>query len=140
MKKIAATLLLLLILAGFTNCKKFVEKKKENALINIMTDGKWVVTSFVMNTVDITDDFQGYAFKYYSNRTVDAIKNGSVQKSGSWDGDVETMTTWAEFLNANEPLVRINGYWHIDDSGLNYVIASQRGAIDAKEMRLDKVP
>ena len=140
MKKLATTLILLLTLASFTNCKKFVEKKKEDALLDIMTDGKWIITSFVKNTVDLTDNFDGYAFKYYSDRTVDAIKNGSVEKKGNWDGDVATMTTWADFQNATQPLIEINGSWHLDDTGLNYVIASQRGAQDSKEMRLDKLP
>lgn len=140
MKKLTATLILLLTIASFTNCKKFIENKKEDALLDIMTDGKWIITSFVKNTVDLTPNFSGYAFKYYTDRTVDALKDGSLEKKGNWDGDVETMTTWAEFQNATQPLIEINGSWHIDDSGINYVIASQRGAIDAKEMRLDKLP
>lgn len=140
MKKIAAALLLLLTLTGSTGCKKFIENQKENALVNIMTDGKWIVTSYTLNTVDITSNFDGYAFKYYANRKVDAIKDGTFEKQGSWDGDIETMTTWAEFENAVEPLFRVNGYWHIDDSGLTYVIASQRDAMDTRIMRLDKIP
>jgi hypothetical protein len=140
MKKITATLLLFVSVAGFTHCKKFVENKKENALMDIMTNGQWKVTSFVMNTVDITSEYSGYTFKYYGNKTVDAVKNGTFEKQGAWDGDVNTMTTWAQFDNVTDPLLRINGSWHIDDSGISYVVASQRGAWDTKIMRLDNLP
>ena len=35
----------------------------------------------------ITSDFSAYKFQYYSNYTVDAIKNGVVEKTGTWDGE-----------------------------------------------------
>ena len=42
----------LVIVIGFlvflsAGCKKKIEKIKENAVISAMTDGQWVVTSFV---------------------------------------------------------------------------------------------
>jgi hypothetical protein len=45
-----------------------------------MTDGEWTLTKFTMNGVDITTDFSGYKFKYYSDKTVDAIKNNILEK------------------------------------------------------------
>jgi hypothetical protein len=138
MKQPAAILLLLLSLASLSGCKKFIEKKKEDALVNAMVDGQWAVTSFVYNGNNITADFSGYKFQYYENKTVDAIKDGSIEKKGSWDGDVNTMTTWASFTNVVTPLSHINGSWHIDDSGWTYVVATQATASETKVMRLDK--
>jgi competence protein ComGC len=138
MKQLAATILLLVSLASLTGCKKFVEKKKEDALVKAMVDGQWAITSFVHNGNNITPDFTGYKFQYYEDKTVDAIKDGSVETTGDWDGDVNTMTTWASFTGVSTPLSHINGSWHIDDSGWTYVVATQATTSDTKVMRLDK--
>ena len=122
----------------FTGCKKSIEKIQEDAIIKAMTDGQWTVTSFVQNGTDITTNFSGYKFQYYSNKTVDAIKNGTVEKTGTWDGEASTMTTWANFINAIAPLSLINGSWHIDNSSWTYVVATQTAAGETKTMRLDK--
>src|SRR5690349_12211054 len=97
------------VLAAFAGCKKTIDNIKEDLVIKAMTDGYWVVTSFTNNGTTITTDFAPYKFKYYSNKTVDAINNGTVEKTGTWDGDAATMTTWASFLNASPTLTLING-------------------------------
>ncbi|MBL7744467.1 MAG: hypothetical protein JNN00_13415 [Chitinophagaceae bacterium] len=130
---------LICLLFPFFGCKKAIEKMQEDAIIKAMTDGQWVVTSFVQNGSDITTNFTGYKFQYYSNKTVDAIKNGSVEKTGTWDGDASTMTTWANFTGATAPLTLINGSWHIDNSSWTYVIATQTITGETKTMRLDKL-
>ena len=135
MKKLLPAVCLIFLLAG---CKKIIEQAQENAIVKAMTDGQWVVTSFVDNSTDITANFSGYKFQYYSNKTVDAIKNGSVEMTGTWDGDAATMTTWANFSNASSPLSLINGSWQINDSGWTYVVATQATTGDTKTMRLDK--
>lgn len=131
----------LLLFAGiiltFGSCKKAIEKIQQDMVIKAMTDGQWVITSFKQNDNDITSNFTGYKFQYYSNRTVDAIKDGVVEKTGNWDGDASTMTTWADFPNASSPLILINGNWKIDKSSWTYVEATQTGS-DTKKMRLDK--
>src|SRR5687767_13950003 len=135
MKKTASALLLLLL---FTGCKKYIEDQKEDALIKAMTDGQWVITNFIHNGSTITSDFSNYKFQYFSDKTVDAIKNGTVDKTVTWDGDVNSMTTWANFDNVSTPLSLINGSWHIDNSSWTYVVASQSGSGETKTMRLDK--
>lgn len=135
MKKIAAFVLVL----ALTGCKKTIENIKEDLVIKAMTDGQWKVTSFIVNGNNVTADFTNYRFKYYSNKTVDAINNTVVEKTGSWDGDASTMTTWAQFTGAANPLALINGSWHIDRNSWTYVEASQNTvAGDVKTMRLDK--
>ena len=136
MKKIAF-FALILALAG---CKKTVEKIQEDLVIKAMTDGRWKVTNFTVNAANITADFNLYRFKYYSNKTVDAINNGTVEKTGTWDGNASTMTTWAQFTNPAYPLILINGSWHITNNSWTYVVATQTdpGSGDLKTMRLDK--
>ena len=132
------TLLLMALLVSFTSCKKAIEKKQENAIIKAMTDGQWVITSFVKGGTDITTDFSGYKFQYYSNETVDAIKNGTVEKKGSWKGDVSSMSISAQFDNASSPVVYINGTWHIDNNSWTYVVASMVVGSETRTLRLEK--
>ncbi len=122
-----------------SGCKKTIEKIKENAIISAMTDGQWVITNFVKNGAIITSDFSGYKFLYYKDRTVDAIKNGVVEKKGTWDGDPNAMTVSANFSNVVTPLSLINGTWHIDDNSWTYVVASQNSGPETMKMRLEKL-
>jgi len=135
MKKLLPVICLIFLFSG---CKKAIEKLKEDYIIKAMTDGQWAITSFTQNSTDITADFTGYKFQYYSNKTVDAIKNGTVEKNGTWDGDAGTMTTWANFTGATTPLNLINGNWHIDNNSWTFVVATQTSGSETKTMRLDK--
>jgi hypothetical protein len=136
MKNIITALMLLVLLAG---CKKAIEKVQEDLIIKAMTDGQWKVTDFVHNSVNISAQFDTYKFQYYSNRTVDAIKNGAVEQTGTWDGEASTMTTWANFTNPTPTLQLLNGSWHIDNSSWTSVTATQTSGTETKTMRLDKL-
>jgi len=134
MKKIG-TLLLLGI--GLLGCKKGSEIQ-EDLVILAMTTGQWKMTSFSEGGVDRTPDYAAYRFKYYSNNTVDAIKNGSVERSGTWNGSASTMTIMAEFANAPQPIAAINGTWNITRNGWTFVEANQTQNGIQKTLRLDK--
>jgi hypothetical protein len=135
MKKLLSLFLVVILLPG---CKKTIDRIREDMVISAMTDGEWKVTSFVRDGTNITADFDAFSFKYYSNKTVDAIVNGTVQQSGTWDGDAEAMTTWANFTPAVHPLSLINGNWKIDRNSWTYVEASQVLNGHTSLMRLDK--
>lgn len=135
MKKNIALAGLIVLLAG---CKKNTEAAQEDLVIQAMTNGQWAVTNFTQNGTNITPDFAVYKFKYYSNKTVDAINNGTVEKTGTWDGNSATMTTSASFTSPVYPLGLINGTWHIDNSSWTFVVATQINGSETKAMRLDK--
>ncbi len=122
-----------------TGCKKAVEKAQEDIIISAMTDGEWVVVSFTHNSVDLSADFSSFRFKYHSNMTVDALVGGTVEKTGTWDGDIATKTTWANFSNASQPLSLINGTWKITNNTWTYVVATQVVGNEIKSMRLEKL-
>jgi hypothetical protein len=134
MKKIAVVIGLIALMG----CKKTVENIQQDLVIKAMTDGRWKVTSFTQNGTPITPDFANYRFKYYSNKTVDAINGSVVEKTGTWDGNSSTMTTSASFTGAVYPLDLINGSWLITRNGWTYVEASQTLGAEIKTMRLDK--
>ena len=137
MRKNSVLIFAFLLLVA-TSCKKSIEEKQEDLVIKAMTDGHWVITNFVLNGSNITPDFSTYKFKYYSNKTVDAINNGTVERTGQWDGNSSNNTTWANFPGTPYPLNLINGTWHIDRNSWTYVEASQTSGTDTKIMRLDK--
>jgi len=136
MKQISFLLFSLLLLSS---CKKTVEKIQEDLVIKAMTDGEWKITNFKENSTDLTAAFATYKFKYYSNKTVDAINNGTVEKKGTWNGDASTLTIMANFTAASYPLTLINGSWHIIDNGWTFVIATQTVGSVTYSLRLDKV-
>ena len=131
-------LLTIIFFISLTGCKKAIENKQEDLVIKAMTDGQWVITSFTLNSTAVTPDFVNYRFKYYSNKTVDAINKGNVEKTGNWDGNAGAMTTWANFTSPTYPLTLINGTWNITNNGWTYVVASQTNGTGVKSMRLDK--
>ncbi len=135
MKKLFFAVLLISLATG---CKK-AKEVQEDLVIMAMTDGQWKVSSFTLNSTNITTDFTNYRFKYYSNRTVDAINNGTVEKNGTWEGNSSSMTISAGFTGAIYPLSLINGTWIITRNGWTYVEATQTNGTEVKTLRLDKV-
>lgn len=136
MKKLYIAIAALVFLTG---CKKTVEAIAQDMVIDAMTNGQWKITSFVNDGTDITSDFSAYKFQYYKNKTVDAIKNGVTERTGSWDGDANTMTTWANFSGAPDPIALVNGSWKITNNSWTFVEARQTNGAIVKTMRLDKL-
>jgi len=135
MKKIIAVIAIVTLCI---NCKKTINNTAQDAVVSAMVNGQWAVTIFTQNGTDITSSFSGYKFQFFSNMTVAAIDNGIVVQTGTWNGNATTMTTSANFPNAVNPLLLINGTWNIINSGLTFVIASQVNGTQTKTMRLDK--
>lgn len=132
-------LTILTIVFLFTSCKKAKEAIQQDLVIQAMTNGQWVITKFTQSGSDITTGFSGYKFQYYSNKTVDAIKDGTKERTGNWDGNASLMTTWADFPGAANPISLINGTWNITKNSWNYVEASQTNGVETKTLRLDKL-
>jgi hypothetical protein len=135
MKKIFGLLLFLPLIFG---CKKTVDEVAQDLVVQAMTNGQWIITRFTQNSTDITSNFTGYKFQYYSNKTVDAIKNGVKERTGNWDGNATNMTTWADFPAAPSPISLINGTWNITKNSWTYVEATQTNGMEVKTLRLDK--
>lgn len=122
-----------LILFG---CKK--EKKIENIVVQAMVNGQWKVSNFNKGGTDITTNFADYKFQFKSNLTVDAINNGSIEKTGSWNADAATQTISSNFANATNPLVLLNGRWKITNNSWTWVEAEQTLNNELLSLRLDK--
>ena len=125
-------LVLLFILAA---C---IKKKQEDAVINAMVNGQWKVTNFNKGGTDRTLDFGTYKFQFKTNLTVDAINNGTTEKTGSWNADATAQTITSNFLNAVNPLALLNGTWKITNNSWTWVEAQQTVNNELLMLRLDK--
>jgi hypothetical protein len=123
---------------AFCGCKKAVEQAQQNAIEQAMTTGQWVVTQFMQNSTDITFQFSGYSFKYNTDQTVNAIRNNSVETSGTWNADTDNFTITANFPSANQPLPLLNGVWHINNTTWTTVDASMTIGSETRTLKLAK--
>jgi hypothetical protein len=121
MKKPLLILMLIQIFLVFS-CKKYVQQQEQNALENVITNGVWVVTRYLVNGTDITPSFSGYVFQFQSNGTVTGTK-GTSSSSGTWSGDFNAKTITSDFSSAGDPLDRLNAVWKITDSYVDSVAA-----------------
>jgi hypothetical protein len=135
MKKLGFIVLAITVLVS---CHKVVEKKAQDAIMKVMTDGQWVVTNFTSNGNNITTDFSGYSFQFFDDYTVKAMKNGTLENSGTFVGDFSAMTISSNFPNAVNPLLLLNGTWHITNTSDTYVIANMTIGTEVRTIRLDK--
>lgn len=138
MKKLIpiAAILFLFISLG---CKKKIEDKQKDILVEAMTNGIWIVEFYKEDTVDITTDFSGYEFQFFENGTVNANKGGTIT-SGTWSGDINTATITSNFPTAGNPLLKLNGTWKVTDSYWNYVEAEMNTPTGKNKLHLLKKP
>lgn len=112
-------------LLSVTSCKKKVENIKEDLLIKLIVNGQWSVNKYTKGATDVTYQFSPYSFQFKKDLTVDAIRNGAVDNTGTWSGDINTKIITSNFPNPNPVLSLLNGTWHVTDSGLDYVESTQ---------------
>ena len=134
MKKLQAFILLFIL----TGCSKEIQKQQENLVVQAMTNGQWVVTSYVKGSTDLTSGFTNYKFQFRTNFTVDAIYNGTLEKTGTWNADASAQTITSVFSGATNPLVLLNGTWNITNTTWTSVQANQTVAGELTTLRLDK--
>ena len=133
-------LFVLLLLVSLTNCKKIKEDITEKKVLDFITDGRWRVTEFSKNSISYTGDFTGFEFQFKTNNYVDAIKNGTVQKTGTWLGDATNLTITAAFpSDTAHPLPFLNGVWKLVDGGDNFTKATRSENGELSTLTLEKV-
>ena len=124
--------IILVLLAG---C---IKKKQEDLVVNAMVEGQWKVTKFIKGSSEITPDFATYKFQFKTNFTVDAINNGTVEKTGSWNADATSQTITSNFTNTGRPLTLLNGTWQITNNSWTWVEATQSLNGELYSLRLEK--
>lgn len=131
-------LLLLLCGALSTGCKKAIEDIFKGRVIDAMTTGQWHLTKFTKGSADSTSAFAPYFFQFHENNTVDALKNGAIEKTGTWSADVGNRTITSSFGNVSTPLALLNGTWNVTDNSWTHVVANQTVNGETLNLRLEK--
>ncbi|RYY95731.1 MAG: hypothetical protein EOO11_15190 [Chitinophagaceae bacterium] len=134
-----STLLLLLALPLLGGCKKFIEKKQEEAALEIVTNGRWKVSSFTVNGADSVARFTGYSFQFRENNTVEAYEGTVLQETGTWQVNVSTRSIFSAFTLPARALQLLNGTWLITDSSTTTVDATQSVNGEERKLHLDKI-
>jgi hypothetical protein len=107
---------LFLVLTSIGCIKHAIEQKQEDLVVKAVTDGQWKVVWYQCNG-QYVNDFVPYAFQFKTDNTVDAINNGTVEKTGSWQASAETKTITSNFNNTNSyALLLLNHTWTITGS------------------------
>jgi hypothetical protein len=130
----------LLFSISFFSCKKAIENKQRDMLIDAITNGEWQVHQYVEGPVDITYQFYGYSFKFEEQGAVHAKFVGSPYADGTWAGDINNFTITSQFPAATDPVNKLNGVWKLTDSYWDYVEAEMITASGKNILHLLKKP
>lgn len=133
-------LLLIFVVYLLISCKKIgqtQEQLAEDIIVRAMTDGQWQVTVY-QDGENRLPEFSGFVFQFKSNRTVDAVQNGTLIATGTWEGDGSKRQITARYAAAaGSTLQRLNGIWQITNNNWTWVRATQtiNGALTTLELR-----
>ena len=138
MKNILRALLFYICISSIS-CKKAIENKQRDILIDAITNGEWQVHRFLEDSVDVTVQFYGYRFQFHEQGTVQARFFG-LAEDGTWVGDVNNYTITSQFPSAVDPLKKLNGIWKLTDSYWDFVEAEMKTATGKNILHLIKKP
>lgn len=130
--------LYILIILALASCEKAIEKAKEDAVIDAMTNGRWIVQEYLKGATSVKSSFAPYQFQFKKNETVDAINNGSVERTGTWQANSSAMTISSQFSNTGEPLSLLNGTWTIKSTTWTSVDAERTEGSELRILKLIK--
>ena len=130
---------LLLLTINIFSCKKAIENKQRDLLVDAITNGEWLVKQYLEGSTDITYQFNGYSFRFEEAGAVHA-NYGGVLDHGTWAGDMNTYSITSQFAGAGDPLKKLNGTWKLTDSYWDYVEAEMITATGKNFLHLIKKP
>ena len=103
-----------------------------------ITSGLWKVAGYQQAGVDKTADLAAYTFRFKSNKTVDALKNGTLEMSGTWQDDQANRTIYSNFPSASYPLILLNATWTITNGSETSVNAIATVNGELRNLKLSK--
>ncbi|HVG16569.1 MAG TPA: hypothetical protein VM935_16465 [Chitinophagaceae bacterium] len=130
------------LLLSLSGCKKVKEKILENQAMQFITIGQWKVVRFTEGPNDLSGDFLPYTFQFRTNYSVDAIKNGTKDISGTWSGNEvnSVVTIHSSFPQAaSNPLPFLNGIFRITNPGFDFVEAAKTVNGVVSTLRMERI-
>jgi hypothetical protein len=131
-------LLLIMLSLSLVNCKKIKENIQEKQAMEWITSGQWKVAGYLQAGTDKTADLAAYTFRFKSNKTVDALKNGTLETSGTWQDDQANRTIDSNFPSAPYPLILLNATWTITNGSETSVNATATVNGELRNLKLSK--
>ena len=134
-------LYLLIISFCLLNCapEEILNQPQDNVVMQAITNGKWKVSSFIKGSSDITSEFSSYTFQFKNNFTVDALKNGNIENTGTWLANAIEKTIISNFPIASHPLNLLNGTFNIDSTTWTSVDARLIENGESRTLKLIKI-
>lgn len=99
-----------------------MEKKARDMIMDVITNGVWIVEQYFEGSNNISGQFLNYTFQFYENGTVTGTIN-TTSTNGTWSGNVSDYTINSNFPSAEDPIKKLNGLWKIKDSDYDFVKA-----------------
>ena len=106
--------------------------------MEFITNGRWKVASYLSAGQDKTAELSAYTFQFKSNRTVDALKYGTVETTGTWEENQANRTIFSNFTSASYPLVLLNATWTVTNGSETSVTAKATVNGEKRNLRLEK--
>lgn len=134
---------LLLMLAAsvitFAGCKKVKEAVLEQTALDMLDGTQWKVTYYANGSVNMSNNFNNYIFRFNRNLSVDAFRDNVVVASGTYKGDIANRTIFASFPNGTTPpLPMLNATWSITKSTMTSLTATAVVNSKASELKMEK--
>ena len=123
-KNISLILMMFFLVTGINSgCQKAVVDASKELLLEIMTNGRWVIEVYSQDNIDLTAEYAGYEFQFYRDGKLEGI-NGPGVTSGTWVPDTRNLTMQSNFPSgSNTLLIRLNETWKITKSSMSHVEA-----------------
>jgi hypothetical protein len=119
------------------SCKKAIEKKAQDMIMDAITNGEWIVEQYFEGGNNISSQFLNYSFRFYENGTLTGTI-GNTATDGTWAPNTTEYTIVSEFPMATDPLKKLNGLWKIKDSYWDFVKAERATANGTDVLKLRK--
>lgn len=134
--------LYLLLLSAFiilSGCSKVIKDQQDDIAVQAIVNGRWTVSLYQKDTVDMTSSFSGFEFQFRDNDKVEAIRNTTVEFTGDWSVSTANRTISANFGGVAEPISLLNGTWNISSTTWTTVEASQTVNGSSRTLHLVKL-
>jgi hypothetical protein len=102
------------------SCKKAIEKKQEQIVMDAITNGTWLVVLYSEDGNVMTTSYSDYQFKFNNDETLNAISSGPLV-AGTWKPDISQFTITTNFPGATDPLQKLISVWKLTDSDWDFV-------------------
>ena len=119
------------------SCKKAIEKKAQDMIMDAITNGEWIVEQYYEGSNNLSNQFLNYYFKFSSDGTLTGTINSTVT-NGTWATNTSEYTITSDFPTATDPLKKLNGLWKIKDSYWDYVKAERATVNGTDTLKLRK--